>query len=71
MKMIKFELKLALAAWVGTMLGLLIGFHVDQNSGIVIGFICIPIAVYAVIRGQFKLFQELSNCRKKIKNKKN
>ena len=65
MKIIKFELKLALAAWVGTMLGLLIGFHVDQNLGIIVGFICIPIAVYAVIRGQIKFFGELKRRRKK------
>ena len=65
MKIIKFELKLALAAWVGTLLGLLIGFHVDQNLGIIICFISIPIAGYAVIRGQLKFFRELKRRRKK------
>ena len=59
MKAINFELKLALAAWAGAMFGLLIGFHVNQNLGIAIGFICMPVAIYAVIKGQLKLFRKL------------
>jgi hypothetical protein len=65
MNVIKFEIKLAVAAWIGTMFGLLIGFHVNQTLGIVIGFICIPIAGYAVISGQIKFFREFRKRRKK------
>ena len=63
MKAINFELKLALAAWAGVMFGLLIGFHVNQTLGITIGFICIPVAIYAVIKGQVKFLKKLKSHR--------
>jgi uncharacterized membrane protein YfcA len=63
MKAIKFELKLALAAWAGAMFGLLIGFHVNQTLGITIGFVCISVAIYSVIKGQIKFFKKLKSHR--------
>ncbi len=61
MKVISFELRLALAAWVGVMLGLLVGFQVNQTLGITISFICVIVAIYAVIKGQVKFFKKLKS----------
>ena len=63
MNVIRDELKLFFIAWAVMMLGLLIGFHVNKTLGIVIGFICIPIAGYAVIKGQIKFFKKLKSHR--------
>jgi hypothetical protein len=57
----RFELKLALAAWAVGMFGLLIGFHINETLGIIIGFICVPIGVYAVVKGQIKFFKKLKS----------
>ena len=61
MNIIRDELKLFFIAWAAMMLGLLIGFHINKTLGIVIGFICIPIAGYAVIKGQIKFFKKLKS----------
>jgi len=61
MKAINFELKLAMAAWAGAMLGALIGFHVSRTLGSAISFICILVGLYAVIKGQIKFFKKLKS----------
>lgn len=68
MNIIRNELKLAFIAWAMMMLGILIGFHINKTLGIVIGFICIPIAGYAVIKGQIKFFKKLKSHRDKDGN---
>ena len=69
MNVIPGELKLLFIAWVSMMLGLLIGFHVNKTMGIVIGFVCVPIAGYAVVIGQIKFFKKLKAHRNESSSK--
>lgn len=63
MKIVHDELKLFGVALLVGMIGMQIGFHVDETFGIAIVFICIPIAGYAVIKGQIKFFKKLKSHR--------
>ena len=68
MSIIRKELKLFALAFLIGMIGMQVGFHISEDLGVAIVFICIPIAGYAVIRGQIKFFRELKRRRKKRKN---
>ena len=65
MNIIFKELKLFALAFIMGMIGMLVGFHISETLGVAIIFISIPIAGYAVIRGQLKFFRELKRRRKK------
>ena len=65
MKLIQNELKLFGFAFLIGMVGMQIGFHVSETLGIVMVFVCIPIAGYAVIKGQIKFFKKLKSHRDK------